>query len=95
MHQSGIISLATLQLQIENTYSTATINSCCGFDFNTHFRPKSATAGAAYGKTVACGIHGGRIKYEIDILIVSERNKTIAECGGLSYGKKRSLAALG
>ena len=38
MHQSGIISLATLQLQIENTYSAATINSCCGFDFNTHFR---------------------------------------------------------
>lgn len=95
MHQSGIISLATLQLQIENTYSTATINSCCGFDFNTHLRPKSATAGATYGKTVACGIRGERIKYEIDILIVSERNKTIAECGGLSYGKKRSLAALG
>lgn len=81
-----IYYFASLQLSSTSTYSTATINSSCGFAFNTHFRPGAVTAGAAYANTVSCGLCGGRKGYEIEIFIISETDKDFGECGGLSYG---------
>lgn len=69
---------ASVQLSIKSTYSIATINPSCGFASDAHFIPGTVAAGAADGKTVACGLCGGRAGGRGDsntVSIISERNK--------------------